>query len=121
MNTKDKAQPEPVAHRVIYPDGSRPSKWDSGKGYWPQLEGIAGTKFEYAFLPAPACDKPNLLTWQLRNQLQHLVLAGRYLGDRVIETSGAKCMDDFDHELSKAEKLLATHPQPAAAKEQGNA
>ncbi|MGX9958570.1 hypothetical protein ACW0US_07290 [Xanthomonas euvesicatoria] len=73
-----------------------------------------------AELPAPAAvpfddAKPNLLTWQLRNQLQHLVRAGRYLEDRVIETRGAKCMDDFDHELSKAEKLLATHPQPAAA------
>lgn len=70
--------------------------------------------------PAPAAvqvddAKPNLLTWQLRNQLQHLVRAGRYLEDRVIETRGAKCMDDFDHELSKAEKLLSTHPQPAAA------
>lgn len=78
----------------------------------------------YAQPPAPAAvqvddAKPNLLTWQLRNQLQHLVRAGRYLEDRVIETRGAKCMDDFDHELSKAEKLLATHPQPVAAKDGG--
>ncbi|ASL02164.1 hypothetical protein XcvCFBP7113P_19050 [Xanthomonas citri pv. vignicola] len=62
-------------------------------------------------------DKPNLLTWQLQNRLQHLVRAGRYLEDRVVETRGAKCMDDFDHELNQAEKLLATHTQPAAAKD----
>ena len=75
-----------------------------------------------AFPPSPAAvpvdvEKPNLLLWQLHNQLQHLVRAGRYLADRVVETRGAQCMDDFDHELNQAEKLLATHPQPSAAKD----
>lgn len=74
----------------------------------------------YTAPPAPAAvpvdvEKPNLLLWQLHNQLQHLVRAGRYLEDRVVETRGARCMVDFDHELNQAEKLLATHPQPAAA------
>lgn len=80
----------------------------------------------YTAPPAPAAvpvdgDKPHLLTGQLRSHLQHLVRAGRYLEDRVVETLGAKCMDDFDYELNQVEKLIATHPQPAAAKEQDDA
>lgn len=103
---------EPVANRVIYPDGSRPSKWDSGKGYWPQVEGIAGTKFEYAFLPAPAAVPVDVSTQEM--EWLH------YAIDHMLDDS-----EPEDHACAKALQALvsrlaanhcfATHPQPVAA------
>ncbi|OOX08718.1 hypothetical protein Xcaj_18655 [Xanthomonas axonopodis pv. cajani] len=148
---------EPVANRVIYPDGSRPSKWDSGKGYWPQVEGIAGTKFEYAFLPAPAAvpvdglressilakDHDGMrvcysgllrqargaltrgsadpaLAEMLRQLEKHMAELGKrwYAGDRLVVD---ELLQLYCIETNARRALLATHPQPAAAKEQRDA
>ncbi|MBV6687306.1 hypothetical protein KV692_05290 [Xanthomonas euvesicatoria pv. physalidis] len=144
---------EPVANRVIYPDGSRPSKWDSGKGYWPQVEGIAGTKFEYAFLPAPAAvpvdglressilakDHDGMrvcysgllrqargaltrgsadpaLAEMLRQLEKHMAELGKrwYAGDRLVVD---ELLQLYCIETNARRALLATHPQPAAAKD----
>lgn len=43
----------------------------------------------------------------LRVRLLELVKAGGYLQSRVIQTNGADCMDNFDHELRCARSALA--------------
>ncbi|WP_372362879.1 hypothetical protein ACCQ10_09290 [Xanthomonas sp. NCPPB 1325] len=163
---------EPVAHRVIYPDGSRPSKWDSGKGHWPKVKGVAGARFEYAFPPPPApaavpvgwdwlrgviggmpvrhepmsgqmmsyVQRDEVLGWieegkRRAEQVAAVPVDGR---DRLLaaleraaaaETALRRLVDECENdmtpgwedrmteEISRANTLLATHPQPAAAKE----
>ncbi|HEL3014844.1 TPA: hypothetical protein UN285_000633 [Stenotrophomonas maltophilia] len=39
-------------------------------------------------------------------KLRQLVAASKYMRDRVVETRGAKCMDDLDYAIDEAEKAL---------------
>jgi hypothetical protein len=39
-------------------------------------------------------------------KLRELVAASKYMRDRVVETRGAKCMDDLDYAIDEAEKAL---------------
>ncbi|QTK37314.1 hypothetical protein [Xanthomonas citri] len=114
---------EPVANRVIYPDGSRPSKWDSGKGYWPQVEGIAGTKFEYAFLPAPAAAVPvderqDAAIVEAAKLAYGLLWMGTDLTGPDLAHRARVALRDALGKQACGEGInaaRATHPQPAAA------
>lgn len=45
---------EPIAWRIVYPEGNRSRKWSDGPGSWPATDGALGLRFEYAYAAPPA-------------------------------------------------------------------
>lgn len=50
----------------------------------------------------------------LGQSLRNLVDAAKYMRDRVVETRGAKCMDDLDYAINEADKALIDGQRGAA-------